>query len=55
MYSVNKQLYVYSYIYIYIPEIKARQRRAKRNMYFMFVASQMKTGHQGFSRKCNNS
>ena len=33
------------YIYIYILEIKARQRQARRNMYFMFVASQMKAGH----------
>ena len=37
-----------------IVEIKARQRRAKRNMKFMYVASEMKAGHPWFSRKSNN-
>ena len=41
-------------IYIYILEIKARQRRAKQNIYFMLVASPMKAGHPWFSRKCSN-
>ena len=50
----SSALLKYINIYIYILEIKARQRRAKRNIYLTLLVSQMKAGYPTFGGKCSN-